>query len=62
MRTADSVTPMPNLVIPFVTFTILYIFLAFITAWLLLKQVAESPDSHQEAKNPEQETEDLDAA
>ena len=43
MRTADSVTPMPNLVIPFVTFTILYIFLAFITAWLLLKQVAESP-------------------
>ncbi len=45
MRTADSVTPMPNLVIPFITFTILYIFLAFITAWLLLKQVAASPMS-----------------
>ncbi len=43
MRTADSVTPVPNLVIPFITFTILYIFLAFVTVWLLLKQVAASP-------------------
>lgn len=43
MRTAEAVTPMPNLIIPFVTFTILYIFLAFVTAWLLLKQVAASP-------------------
>ncbi len=43
MRTSEAVTPMPNLVIPFVTFTILYIFLAFVTAWLLLKQVAASP-------------------
>lgn len=43
MRTAESVTPMPNLIIPFVTFTILYIFLAVITAWLLFRQVAASP-------------------
>ncbi len=61
MRTADSVTPMPNLVIPFLTFTILYIFLAFITAWLLFKQVAESPATEAEAKSDE-ETEDLNAA
>jgi cytochrome d ubiquinol oxidase subunit I len=43
MRTADAVTPMPGLVVPFVTFTILYIFLAVITTWLLLRQVAASP-------------------
>src|SRR5215213_8433675 len=43
MRTADAVTPMPGLVVPFVTFTILYIFLAIATAWLLLRQVAASP-------------------
>lgn len=43
MRTKDAVTPMPGLVVPFVTFTILYIFLAVITAWLLFRQVAASP-------------------
>jgi cytochrome d ubiquinol oxidase subunit I len=43
MRTSQAVTPMPGLVVPFVTFTILYIFLAIITAWLLLRQVASSP-------------------
>ncbi|HEX8369895.1 MAG TPA: cytochrome ubiquinol oxidase subunit I [Pyrinomonadaceae bacterium] len=43
MRTSEAVTPMPGLVVPFVTFTILYIFLAIITAWLLWRQVAASP-------------------
>ena len=43
MRTADAVTPMPGLVVPFITFTILYIFLAIATAWLLFRQVAASP-------------------
>jgi cytochrome d ubiquinol oxidase subunit I len=43
MRTADAVTPMPGLVVPFITFTLLYIFLAAITVWLLLRQVAASP-------------------
>lgn len=43
MRTAEAVTPMPGLIIPFITFTILYIFLAIITAWLLFRQVAASP-------------------
>jgi cytochrome d ubiquinol oxidase subunit I len=45
MRTADAVTPVPGLVVPFVTFTLLYIFLAVITIWLLLRQVAASPES-----------------
>ncbi len=43
MRTAEAVTPVPRLVIPFITFTLLYIFLAVITVWLLLRQVAASP-------------------
>lgn len=43
MRTSEAVTPMPGLVVPFITFTILYIFLAIITAWLLLRQVVASP-------------------
>jgi cytochrome d ubiquinol oxidase subunit I len=43
MRTAEAVTPMPGLVIPFVTFTILYIFLTIVTVWLMLRQVAASP-------------------
>lgn len=43
MRTSEAVTPMPGLVVPFVTFTVLYVFLAAITAWLLWRQVAASP-------------------
>jgi cytochrome bd ubiquinol oxidase subunit I len=43
MRTADAVTPMPGLIVPFIAFTLLYIFLAVITVWLLLRQVAASP-------------------
>src|SRR5438034_649957 len=45
MRTADAVTPVPGLVVPFITFTLLYIFLAAITVWLLLRQVAASPQA-----------------
>ena len=43
MRTAEAVTPMPGVVVPFITFTILYIFLAIITALLLWRQVAATP-------------------
>ncbi len=43
LRTADAVTPMPGLVVPFVTFTLLYCFLGVIVAWLLYQQVLRSP-------------------
>ena len=43
MRTADAVTPMPGLVVPFTTFTLLYIFLAVIVVFLMRRQVFESP-------------------
>ncbi len=43
LRTADAVTPMPGLVVPFTTFTILYIFLSIVVVYLLKRQVFESP-------------------
>jgi cytochrome bd ubiquinol oxidase subunit I len=43
MRTADAVTPMPGLAVTFVLFTILYIFLAVTVAYLLWRQVMQSP-------------------
>ncbi len=43
LHTADAVTPMPGLVIPFLTFTVLYCFLGVIVAWLLYQQVLKSP-------------------
>ena len=43
MRTSDSVTPMPHLVVPFATFTLLYLFLAVVVIVLLRRQVFQSP-------------------
>jgi cytochrome bd ubiquinol oxidase subunit I len=42
LRTADAVTPMPGLIVPFLTFTALYLFLAVIVVWLLWRQVVAS--------------------
>lgn len=39
MRTADAVTPMPHLVVPFIGFTVLYIFLSIIVVILLRRQI-----------------------
>ena len=43
LRTADAVTPMPGLIVPFLTFTALYCFLGIIVALLLYQQVLRSP-------------------
>jgi len=48
LRTADAVTPMPGLVVPFVTFTLLYCFLGAIVARLLYQQVLKSPTTSEE--------------
>jgi cytochrome d ubiquinol oxidase subunit I len=55
LRTADAVTPMPGLVVPFVTFTLLYIFLAVVVVWLLLRQVAASPSDEPRRSEPAKE-------
>lgn len=54
LRTADAVTPMPGLIIPFVTFTILYFFLGAIVAYLLYQQVLRSPRMHDSHATPNQ--------
>jgi cytochrome d ubiquinol oxidase subunit I len=43
LKTADAVTPMPGLIVPFLSFTVLYIFLGVIVAYLLYQQVLRSP-------------------
>jgi cytochrome bd ubiquinol oxidase subunit I len=47
MRTADAVTPMPGLIVPFLGFTLLYLFLGAVVAWLLYSQIIRSP-GHQD--------------
>src|SRR2546422_2232983 len=39
MKTRDAVTPMPGLIVPFLTFTLLYCFLGVIVGWLLYRQI-----------------------
>jgi cytochrome d ubiquinol oxidase subunit I len=43
MRTADALTPMPGLILPFLAITLLYLLLAAIVIMLLVRQVRESP-------------------
>jgi cytochrome bd ubiquinol oxidase subunit I len=42
MRTKDAVTPMPGLVVPFITFTMVYLLLAIIVIFLLRRQFMET--------------------
>ncbi|MDP2956997.1 MAG: cytochrome ubiquinol oxidase subunit I [Longimicrobiales bacterium] len=48
MRTADAVTPMPGLVVPFTTFTLLYLFLAVVVT-VLMRRIALDTDEAEEA-------------
>ncbi len=53
LRTEDAVTDVPNLVVPFVSFTVLYIFLAIATAWLLYRQVVIEPREEERQTAPD---------
>jgi cytochrome bd ubiquinol oxidase subunit I len=44
MRTADAVTTMPGLIVPFLFFTALYLALAVAVTWLLYRQIVKSPE------------------
>ncbi len=50
LRTADAVTPMPGLVVPFLGFTLLYILLAIAVVWLLRRQVLLAPGDREWAR------------
>lgn len=53
MRTADAVTPMPNLVIPFTLFTVVYLLLSVILVFLLKRQfMATAPHQIQRRHGP----------
>jgi cytochrome d ubiquinol oxidase subunit I len=43
LRTADALTPMPGLIVPFLGFSALYCFLGVIVGWLLYRQIIRSP-------------------
>jgi cytochrome d ubiquinol oxidase subunit I len=43
LRTADAVTPMPGLVVPFLVFTLLYVLLGVIVIYLLRQQIVRAP-------------------
>jgi len=47
LRTADAVTPMPGLVVPFTTFTLLYVFLAGVVT-ALMRRIALDEDQAEE--------------
>ena len=38
MRTRDSLTPMPGLIVPFLSMTCLYVFLSVVLVWLMVRQ------------------------
>ena len=42
VRTSEAVTPMPGLIVPFVTFTLLYVLLGIVVAVLLRQQILET--------------------
>ena len=43
LRTADAVTPMPGLIIPFLTFTLLYLLLGAIVVYMIRQQIVRAP-------------------
>ncbi len=59
MRTAEAVTPMPNLIVPFTLFSGLYFILFVVVIYLLARHVFQSPEKHEleELHGPELEPE-----
>jgi cytochrome bd ubiquinol oxidase subunit I len=47
MRTAEALTPVPNLAAPFWVFTAIYLFLAVMVVVLLRRQIVHAPRAHQ---------------
>ena len=50
LRTRDAVTPMPGLVYPFLAFTGVYLFLAAVVAWLLLRHIRAAERDYPSAR------------
>ena len=50
MRTAEAVSPMPGLVVPFLLFTAIYLLLTFMLVWLMHRQIKTLPDKYPAAR------------
>ncbi|EMR02336.1 cytochrome ubiquinol oxidase subunit I [Cesiribacter andamanensis] len=50
MRTADAVSPMPGLVLPFLLFTGIYLLLTFVLVWLMVRQIRTLPEHYPSAR------------
>jgi cytochrome d ubiquinol oxidase subunit I len=51
LRTADAVTPMPGLIIPFLTFTALYILLGVIVVYMLRQHIVRAPSASEDTRD-----------
>jgi cytochrome bd ubiquinol oxidase subunit I len=47
LRTADAVTPMPGLIVPFLTFTLLYLLLGIIVVYMMRQQIIRAPSTEE---------------
>jgi cytochrome bd ubiquinol oxidase subunit I len=53
MRTADALTPVGGLLIPFLFFALVYLALGFFAVWLIRREIAASPSFPASAAHPE---------
>ena len=51
MKTRDAVTPMPGLIVPFIAITLLYLFLAVVVTWLMVRQFKSISKKSYETNN-----------
>jgi cytochrome d ubiquinol oxidase subunit I len=52
MRTAEAVTPMPGLVVPFLMFALVYLFLTGVVTWLMIRHIANVGRDYPSAREP----------
>jgi cytochrome d ubiquinol oxidase subunit I len=50
MRTRDAVTPMPGLLYPFLAFSLVYLFLALVVGWLMLRHIRAAERDYPSAR------------
>ncbi len=58
MRTADAVTSMPGLIVPFTMFTLVYVALGVVVVWLIARHVTAIPDQLRPVASSEGKTDD----
>jgi cytochrome d ubiquinol oxidase subunit I len=51
MKTRDAVTPMPGLIVPFIAIALLYLFLAVVVTWLMVRQFKSISKKSYETNN-----------